>query len=133
MRHRPPAWVWPHRLRVLVRPFTSMDQLLSALYVATDLHHHQVPAQLAAVWSVEVTMPGPDGRLRIFRRLDLAWLTWIARRMAAAEAKARPEVRDAYRERFAAIRDWSIDRWGDRAHTAMQAFPDARYRAPAAA
>lgn len=130
---RPWLPAWDHRLKVTLRPFTGADDLLPRLYVSPDLHHLVVESSLACLWGNDVTMPGDDGVLRTYRRLDLGWLTWIGRRVAAAQAKATPTVREQYAARFALVRAWAIDRWSTAAERALTTLPDARYRAPAVA
>lgn len=118
-------------MRVLVRTFTDARQLLPQLYVATDMVALQVSAPEAMILAQDLVQGDPD-RLRSYRRLDLPWLTWISRRMAAAEAKAAPATLDVYRARFAQVCAWAIERWGQAAMVALRSLPDGRYRAPAA-
>ena len=129
----PAAWCWPHRLEVLIKPFKSRDQQLPTLYVAPDLDHQDANKVASVVWADDIVLPGADGQMKTFRRLDLRWLTWLARRMAAAEAKASPAMVEVYRARFAEVRAFAFDRWGDDASLALASLPDGRYRAPSAA
>jgi len=133
-RVRPDPILWHHRLRVLIRPLKAFgditDQFLPALYVAGDLDHIEIPALEAMATSRDYQSQGSDGRMRIFRRLDARWLSFLNLRLQVAAQRAPLHPTTA--ARWAAILAWSEARWTtDRVSAALQMHPDTRYMPPA--
>jgi hypothetical protein len=121
---------WPHRTRVLVREFKRADQLLPCLYVAGDLAHFEMPALEAMATAVDYQAPGPDGRMRTWRRLDARWLSFLYHRLEVARLQG--PVHPTTLARWQSIADWAEHRWTTRlVTTALTMRPDSRYRPPA--
>jgi hypothetical protein len=118
------------RMRIDIKPFRSKWQLLPALWVASDLDHFEMPARQALHCGRDYACPDSAGRMRVFRRLDAHWLSWLHRRIE--QARAQGVMHPTLAKRWNTILDWADNRFGpELVLRSLSQPPDARYRPPA--
>ncbi len=122
-----------------MRPvFHSASRLLPVpgLFVAADLSTFQIERMDLSALGDEVTQPGDDDVMCVYRRLDLRWYQWLYHRMAKVQAKVTAgEIPDAdwqiMRTRFTIVWRWMRANYlAIEIADAEASYPDARYLPP---